>query len=120
MAKREWPRDTRETVIRIDHDEGIVEVWTMMRGLINKLRKLGFEELSAQGRGVWYKGTKRQISFRNKAKKGGSRRTKGLPGVVLGAAAKSEERPTDGGLAIEAPEEGMGGAHGGEGRGQLS
>ena len=57
--------DYRETLIRIDHDSKLAEVWTEQAGLASRLKKLGFKETKQQGRGVWLQGGRKQISFRN-------------------------------------------------------
>lgn len=58
--------DYRETIIRISHEVQEAEVWTESAGLASRLKRLGFKETKQQGRGVWLKGHRKQISFRNR------------------------------------------------------
>lgn len=45
--------DSRETIIRIDHAEKYVEVWSIERSIINKLDKAKVPETDTQRGGVW-------------------------------------------------------------------
>lgn len=65
--------DYRETVIRLDHDAKIAEVWTEQRGILTRLKRSGFTFQKAQGKGQWWRGPLRGILIR----KGPSRRGSG-------------------------------------------
>jgi hypothetical protein len=65
--------DYRETIIRIDHDAKIAEVWTRSRAILSKLKRIGAKPLDKQIRGEWWQVGIRQISLRKPAKRGNSR-----------------------------------------------
>ncbi len=69
-------RDYRETIIRLDHDDGVAEVWTERAGLIGKFKRFGLAPFQRQGRGAWYRLPIRAISFRNPARMRDSGRTR--------------------------------------------
>ena len=46
--------DSRETVIRIDHDTKRAQVWTQNRALCNRLKRMGAKELERQAKGEWF------------------------------------------------------------------
>lgn len=59
-------RDYRETLVRLDHEAGLAEVWTCRRSVARKLEKLGWtrEKLGQVG-GTWWRGQARGVTFRN-------------------------------------------------------
>lgn len=63
--------DTRETIVRIDHDLDYSEVWTENQALVKRLLRLGFRQTDQQGKGVWLRGQIRQISFKSTVKRRG-------------------------------------------------
>src|SRR5882672_9501334 len=68
-AYRRVPGDADETIIRLDHDSKMAEVWTMRRGLVGRLMRLGGELLDKAGPGVWVRLPLKAIRFRNPRKK---------------------------------------------------
>jgi hypothetical protein len=70
--------DSRETIIRIDHDEKKVYVWTANRGWLSKLRRVGAQVNEQVGRAGFYILLPRQVSLRKVAK---SRRFSGKVGA---------------------------------------
>jgi hypothetical protein len=49
------PRDCNETVIRLDHDLKIAEIWTPNRRVQSTLRRAGAEPLERQIGGQWWR-----------------------------------------------------------------
>lgn len=45
--------DYRETIIRLDHDAKIAEIWTESRAIIRRCAKFGYPETQRQLKGVW-------------------------------------------------------------------
>jgi hypothetical protein len=75
-AYRHVKGDARETIIRLDHDLKVAEVWTMRRRLLGRLKRLGGEVLDKAGPGVWVRLPERAIRFRNPHKKAVSATTR--------------------------------------------
>src|SRR2546425_12801937 len=56
-------RDVDWAIVRLDFSAGYAEVWAQRRGLVARLKRLGFVVTDRQGRGVWLRGRVRQIRF---------------------------------------------------------
>lgn len=61
--------DANETIIRLDHDLGVAEVWTMRRSIVSRLKRLGATQHDRVGPGVWLRIPAIAIRFRNPRKK---------------------------------------------------
>ena len=62
--------DSDETLIRLDHDAKIAEVWTMKKGIVSKLKRVGASFQDRQGPGLWATLPIKSISFRKPVKRG--------------------------------------------------
>ena len=69
--------DSHETIIRIDHDEKKVYVWTCNRRILTRLRKIGATCHDRPGREGFYTLSPRQISLRNERLKSTNSSKKG-------------------------------------------
>lgn len=46
-------RDSKETLIRLDHDMKYAEIWTERPEIIRRCTKFGYQETGRQAKGVW-------------------------------------------------------------------
>ena len=89
--------DTRETIIRLDHDGKYAEIWTETRSIISRCRRFGYPQTGTQAKGVWLRLPIRAISIRKWpptgrfSGKAGQFRSKPRP--VLGAPGAPQEAP---------------------------
>lgn len=85
--------DANETIIRLDHDLKVAEVWTMRRGIVNRLTCLGATKLNRVGTGVWFRLPIGTIRFKNPRKRTCSEATRARLAAMADAA---RHRPPEG------------------------
>ena len=78
--------DANETIIRLDHDLRVAEVWTMRRSIATRLKRLGATQGDRVGPGVWLRIPAAAIRFKNPRKKAVSEATRArLAAMAAGA-----------------------------------
>ena len=56
--------DSKETLIRLDHDGKFAEIWTETRSIISRCKKFGYPQTGAQAKGVWFRVPIRAIGIK--------------------------------------------------------
>lgn len=56
--------DSKETIIRLDHDGKFAEIWTESRAIIRRCAKFGYPQTGAQAKGVWLRLPIRAIAIK--------------------------------------------------------
>ena len=65
-------RDSRETLIRLDHDTGEAQIWTINRAVKGRAKRCGWRVEREQAGGTWYIGPIAGILIRKGRKRAGS------------------------------------------------
>lgn len=85
--------DYREVTIQMDYDSKVAHVWCAPRTIEGKLARLGWECVSKQAGGTWWKGPLKGISFRSLSSVCAQKRSRPIPAALAKRNAERRKPP---------------------------